>query len=247
MQGMHSCAAHALQHCSSLILLLLLLLLLLFTPATNYHFESKKQNERFQGKRHHRHSAQITIHACMQVEHAAPAIQEDILTQMLHGAAAQLREEGCELAGGHSAEGAENGLGFCITGHALPGALMYKDQLKSGQLLVLTKPIGTGIILRGAMLGETHGELQIAAWRSMLQSSARASESLKHCGIAACTDVTGFGLLGHAWEMASASHVRHQRCALPAAGSGCSMCYSTACMTACRSECAQENAESIIM
>lgn len=144
---------------------------------------------------------------CIQVEHAAPAILEDSLTQMMHGAAAQLRSAGCELAGGHTAEGAERGLGFCITGIAKPDALMFKDRLKAGQQLVLTKPIGTGVVMRGAMLGVAHGEHQRVAWASMLQSSQTASREMKQFGVSACTDVTGFGLLGHAWEMASASQV----------------------------------------
>lgn len=127
--------------------------------------------------------------------------------QMMHGAAAQLRAAGCELAGGHTAEGAERGLGFCVTGHAQPEALMFKDKLKVGQQLVLTKPVGTGVVMRGAMLGVAHGEHQQAAWTSMLQSSQGASRVMKQFGVTACTDVTGFGLLGHAWEMASASQV----------------------------------------
>lgn len=144
----------------------------------------------------------------MQAEHAAPEILENTVSQMMHGAAAQFRAAGCQLAGGHSAEGAEQGLGFCITGHAKPDQLMYKDKLRANQQLILTKPIGTGVLMRGAMLGKAHGHHQRDAWASMLQSNQGASKVMKQFGVVACTDVTGFGFLGHAYEMASASQVR---------------------------------------
>lgn len=150
-----------------------------------------------------------------QVQHAAPAIVEDTLAQMVHGAAAQLHRAGCALVGGHSGEGAELALGLCVHGHAPREALMFKHRLRAGEALVLTKALGSGVVLRGAMLRRARGSHQRAVWSSMLQSNQAASRILREFGVRACTDVSGFGLLGHACEMATASQVRGAR-AVPA-------------------------------
>jgi selenide, water dikinase len=152
----------------------------------------------------------------LQVPHASPEVMQGTLEQAMHGAAAQLAAAGCDLVGGHSGEAQELALGFSVTGHAAPAALMHKRSLVQGDVLVLTKPLGSGIILRGAMLGTAHCNFQIAAWRTMLQSNQAASHVLRSAGVAACTDVSGFGLLGHAWEMADASQVRTARGAMHA-------------------------------
>lgn len=132
----------------------------------------------------------------------------DDLRQMMHGAAEELDRAGCRLVGGHSSEGSETTLGFSVTGHVDPACLMLKARLKPGEMLVLTKPLGTGLLLRGAMLRQAPGEHQKASWHSMLQSNQAASLILQGHGVQACTDVTGFGLLGHCVEMAQASQVQ---------------------------------------
>lgn len=126
---------------------------------------------------------------------------------MMHGAALELQRVNCALVGGHSSEGSEATFGVSVTGHARAADLMLKSRLQSGEKLVLTKRLGTGVLLRGAMLQQARGEHQQLAWKSMLQSNQAASLILQMHGIQACTDVTGFGLLGHCVEMARASQV----------------------------------------
>eukprot|EP00892_Ulva_mutabilis_P009869 jgi/Ulvmu1/7254/UM035_0041.1 len=144
---------------------------------------------------------------CLQVQHAAPDIVTSELRQMMHGALVELRKAGCALVGGHSSKGSETTLGFSVTGHAKPIDLMLKSSLRPGERLVLTKSLGTGVLMRGAMLGKAHGEHQRLAWESMLQSNQAACHILQRHGVRACTDVTGFGVLGHVVEMADASQV----------------------------------------
>lgn len=148
------------------------------------------------------------IVAGFQVKHSAPDVVAGDLRQMMHGSAAELQRAGCALVGGHSSEGTEATLGFSVTGHAQPAALMLKSRLQPGEKLVLTKQLGTGVLLRGAMLRKAHGEDLMAAWQSMLQSNRAACLILQRHGVQACTDVTGFGLLGHCIEMAQASKVQ---------------------------------------
>lgn len=149
----------------------------------------------------------MTLCGWVQVQHAAPEIVLSELQQMMQGAASELRRAGCSLVGGHSSEGSEATLGFSVTGHARPEDLMLKSQVLPGERLVLTKRLGTGVLLRGAMLRKAHGEHQRLVWQSMLQSNQAACLILQGHGVQACTDVTGFGLLGHCVEMAEASQV----------------------------------------
>ena len=137
--------------------------------------------------------------------HASEAIHEEDLLQLLAGAAAALAAEGCALAGGHTCEGAELALGFAVTGHAPEGALLRKSGLRPGDALVLTKPLGTGAVMAAAMRGAAEGRWVAAALDAMQQSSGAAARVLARHGARAATDVTGFGLLGHAAEMARAS------------------------------------------
>jgi selenide, water dikinase len=131
---------------------------------------------------------------------ARPAITEHDLFHMLKGGAAVLEQAGAALIGGHSAEGAEPGLGFAVTGRTRPGRLLRKGGLRPGDRLILTKPLGTG-----AIRGLAHARIVEAAIETMLQSAADASAIFVRHAATACTDVTGFGLLGHLLEMLSAS------------------------------------------
>jgi selenide,water dikinase len=136
---------------------------------------------------------------------ARPPIVEHDLFQMLKGGGKVLESAGAVLVGGHSAEGAELGLGFAVTGRTRPGRLMRKRGLRAGDLLLLTKPLGTGVILAAEMRGLAKARIVEGAIETMLQSAADASVCLAEHGATACTDVTGFGLLGHLLEMLSAS------------------------------------------
>jgi selenide,water dikinase len=129
------------------------------------------------------------------------------LADMLQGASRVLAADGCTLVGGHSAEAAEPALGFAVTGLADPTKLLRKAGLREGDALVLTKPLGTGIVLAGHMRGMARSAWLQAALASMRMSNATASRILRQFGVTACTDVTGFGLAGHLLEMLRASGV----------------------------------------
>jgi selenide,water dikinase len=136
---------------------------------------------------------------------ARPAIVEEDLFHMLKGGTEVLEAAGAVLVGGHSAEGAELALGFAVTGRIRSGRLMRKGGLKPGDRLLLTKPLGTGVILAAEMRGRAAARSVEAAIAAMLQPAAAASACLAAHGATACTDVTGFGLLGHLMEMLTAS------------------------------------------
>lgn len=134
----------------------------------------------------------------------ADAMMEEDLYQLMAGALAVFTEHGVDLVGGHSAEGAELSLGFAVHGY-LSGPALEKGGMLPGQRLVLTKPVGTGTLLAGAMRGKTKARHLLAAVEQMDASNAGAAEVLLRFGATACTDVTGFGFAGHLTEMTRAS------------------------------------------
>lgn len=140
------------------------------------------------------------------VPFSVEAKMEETFYQMMCGACATLGEAGCALVGGHTCEGADLSLGFCITGHAAAKTVLRKGGLAAGQALVLTKPIGTGALFAAQMRGAAGGVAVAAALRCMRQSNQHAAACLTAHEATASTDVTGFGLLGHLHEMARASH-----------------------------------------
>ncbi len=130
---------------------------------------------------------------------AAERLMEEDLFQMLSGARSVLDRAGCALIGGHSGEGPEAALGFSVNGLVDPQRALRKGGLEVGDKIVLTKPIGTGVIFAAAMRGAAHGrwiEAALASMRRPLQAPEGA-----HAG----TDLTGFGLAGHLAEMIRAS------------------------------------------
>ena len=136
----------------------------------------------------------------------ADAMMEDDLYQVMAGAVAVFQEHGVVLAGGHSAEGAELSVGFAVTG-AAPARPLVKGGLCPGQSLVLTKALGTGVVLAGAMQARVSGRDLLSVLDLMDASSAAAARILADAGATACTDVTGFGLAGHLGEMTRAGGV----------------------------------------
>jgi selenide,water dikinase len=146
-----------------------------------------------------------TALAIATVPPARPAIVEQDLFHMLKGGTEVLEAAGAVLVGGHSAEGAELALGFAVTGRTRPGRLMRKGGLRPGDRLLLTKPLGTGVILAAEMRGRAAARIVEAAIAAMLQPAAAASACLAAHGATAGTDVTGFGLIGHLVEMLTAS------------------------------------------
>ena len=145
--------------------------------------------------------------AIAQVPYGLEPQVEETLYQMMAGATKVLKEVGCALAGGHSCEGTELALGFAVHGVAERKKLMKKGGMKPGQALILTKPIGTGTLFAADMRAKAEGRWVSAALDSMRQPSAAGAEILVKHGATSCTDVTGFGLLGHLVEMCKGSNL----------------------------------------
>ena len=138
---------------------------------------------------------------------ARPAIVEHDLFHILRGGLDVLEAAGAVLVGGHSAEGAELALGFAVTGRPRPGKLLRKGGLRPGDRLILTKPLGTGVILAADARGLAPAPIVEGAIATMVQSAGPAAGCLLAYRATACTDVTGFGLLGHLLEMLRASEM----------------------------------------
>ncbi len=134
---------------------------------------------------------------------------EDVLFQMMSGAIEVLNEANCALVGGHTGEGKELALGFAINGLIDDDlhALMRKGGMQPGDALLLTKPIGTGTLFAALPLLKARGSWIDAALESMCVSNRKGAEILRAHGATACTDLTGFGLLGHLVEMIKPSNV----------------------------------------
>jgi selenide, water dikinase len=132
---------------------------------------------------------------------------EDVVYQMMSGAVEVLNEAGCALVGGHTGEGRELALGFAVNGLIDPDDVMSKGGLRAGDALLLTKPIGTGTLFAAHAKLAAKGRWIDSALASMMQSNKDAAQCLRRYGSRACTDVTGFGLLGHLVEMTRPSGV----------------------------------------
>ena len=134
---------------------------------------------------------------------------EDLLYQMMTGAVEVLNDANCALVGGHTGEGKELALGFAINGlidETLAG-VMTKGGMKPGDALILTKPIGTGTLFAALPRLAVKGRWIDAALQSMMVSNRLGARCLIEHGATACTDLTGFGLLGHLVEMTKPSGV----------------------------------------
>lgn len=129
----------------------------------------------------------------------------DLLGEVISGGVEKLEEAGCLLIGGHSIDDPEPKYGFAITGFVDPDRLTTNAGAQPGDRLVLTKPIGTGIISTAVKNGKADPAVIAEAIAVMAELNAGAARAMAAVGVHAATDVTGFGLLGHLGEMLMAS------------------------------------------
>jgi selenide, water dikinase len=131
----------------------------------------------------------------------------DVLGEILAGGQKAMNAEGVVVIGGHSVDDREMKFGYAVTGVIHPDKVITNAGARENDVLVLTKPIGTGAINTAVKHGKASPSTEAAAVKAMTTSAAKASKAMQAVGVNACTDITGFGLLGHAFEMAKGSGV----------------------------------------
>lgn len=131
----------------------------------------------------------------------------DVLGKILLGGQMAMNFENVVVLGGHSVDDQEIKFGYAVTGIIEPGKVVKNSEARAGDLLILTKPIGTGVISTGIKFEKASETAKNASLKTMTTSAREASKVMQEIGANACTDITGFGLLGHAFEMAKASGV----------------------------------------
>lgn len=134
-------------------------------------------------------------------------LSPDVLTEILKGGHDKVKESGAVLVGGHTVEDDEPKYGLSVTGFVHPNKVLTNGDAKPNDLLVLTKPIGTGIIntaIKGGLAAQDHYDEAVKVMTTLNKFAIEAGNKV---GINGCTDITGFGLLGHGLELAEASSV----------------------------------------
>ena len=132
-------------------------------------------------------------------------LDKSVLKEILKGGLEKIHEAGALLVGGHSVDDVELKYGLSVTGIIHPDKVMTNNEARPGDRLILTKPIGTGIIATALKGKAASPEAEEAMIRVMIESNRIGAEVMQEIGAHSCTDITGFGLLGHALEMATAS------------------------------------------
>lgn len=133
-------------------------------------------------------------------------LSKETIRQILKGGHDKAVEAGCVIAGGHTIQDPEPKYGLCVTGYVHPDKILRNAGAKPGDVLVLTKPLGTGVLTTGAKADMVSPSDYSEMTASMAALNARAAELIQSFQeVHACTDITGFGLLGHAYEMALGS------------------------------------------
>ncbi len=130
-----------------------------------------------------------------------------VLKDILRGGVDKMREAGVILVGGHSVDDAELKYGLSVTATVHPERLVTNSGAKAGDKLVLTKPLGTGIVATAVKAGVVSEETVAKVTQCMAALNDKASELMQEVGVHGCTDITGFGLLGHACQLADNSQV----------------------------------------
>jgi len=135
-------------------------------------------------------------------------LEPGTIRRIFEGGLDKLREAGVALLGGHTVQDQEIKFGYAVTGAIDPDLVLTNAGARPGDVLFLTKPLGTGIVgtaLKFERIGEEFAREAVASMRTLNRSAAEALQSLPPGAVHACTDITGFGLIGHASEMAVAS------------------------------------------
>ncbi len=131
-----------------------------------------------------------------------------ILSEVMRGGLEVLSQQKVTLLGGHSVDNQQIMFGYAVTGIIHPDQVATNAAAAPGELLVLTKPIGTGVISTGIKFQTAESSVAAAAVDTMLLPGEAAARAMRDFQVRCATDITGFGLLGHLWEMAQASRVR---------------------------------------
>jgi selenide,water dikinase len=134
-------------------------------------------------------------------------LPDDILLEILRGGAERVAESGAVLVGGHSVRDKEIKYGLSVTGRVHPDRIVTNAGAKPGDRLVLTKPIGSGVLTSAAKQGRISEEELSEAVEVMIELNRSGRDAMVAIGVHAATDITGFGLVGHAFEMAQAGEV----------------------------------------
>lgn len=150
------------------------------------------------------------VYALNIVEFPVKSLPLSILEEILKGGADKAAEAGVSIAGGHSIEDNAPKYGMAVTGFVDPSDIVTKKGAKPGDILFLTKPLGTGVLSTAVDRGIAGSETEQEIYKIMAQLNKGAAEAMLKVGVSACTDVTGFGLLGHLTEMLNASKVSAQ-------------------------------------
>ncbi len=140
-------------------------------------------------------------------------LDKDILKRILLGGLEKIHEAGALLVGGHSVDDPEIKYGLSVTGVVHPDEVITNAGAKPGDRLYLTKPLGTGVLATAIKGGLIPKDVEKAAVDWMVKLNKEAAEAMQEVGVHACTDISGFGLLGHALEMAEASKIAMVICA----------------------------------
>jgi selenide,water dikinase len=130
-----------------------------------------------------------------------------ILTQIMRGGLETLNQYGVTLIGGHSVDNTQIMFGYAVTGVIDPNKVATNSGARPGDVIILTKPIGTGVISTGIKKARASEAIVAGSVETMLTAGKWAAEAMREFGVKGATDVTGFALLGHLWEMACASRV----------------------------------------
>ena len=130
-----------------------------------------------------------------------------ILGEIMRGGLETINQYGVTLIGGHSVDNEQIMFGYSVTGVIDPNKVARNSGARAGDVVILTKPIGTGVISTGIKKGRASDSVVAGSVETMLTPGKYAAEAMREFGVKAATDVTGFALVGHAWEMARASKV----------------------------------------